>query len=520
MGVTISTHNGSSVARDHNIRNRNITDKESHIDPNGVYEIWHDEKLTDAYHRLFDGAVERYNEKQRRADRRIENYLAAVQKDAAKKPVYEMIVGVYGADCTNDTKREILREFVDSWTERNPNLEMIGAYYHADEESQDPHVHIDYIPVAHGYRRGMDTQNGLVKALQEQGIKSGETTKDTAQIKWEKRENEYLERLCVARGLTVERPGKGRKHLDTQEYKELMEDMQSAREEYVRLTEQLAPLREQAAAIDRIEAAATPIPLTKKVALDAADYNYIKAQAQSYITQEEKLQARSDELDRRESDMTAQFAKREKELDSEKSLLAGREARTRADWANLEKAEGQLQKDRAVFEQQKGDFATRLTAVEERERAVAELDAKNQNVHKALKISEDRVLELTNENGSLVRQMAAQSLKASEAAAEHSTRERELRDALRAAYDRMAEIVKAVVMLKYDKSEGYKVDQLSKKQQSLIDGIADYGAAMADKAGYPDQAEVMRKKLGIVDKVKEFVQQRYKELTKKDLGDR
>lgn len=231
MGVTISTHNGSSVARDHNIRNQNITDKESHIDPNGVYEIWHDERLTDAYHRLFDGAVKRYNEKQRRADRRIENYLAAIQKDAAKKPVYEMIIGVYGADCTDDTKREILREFVVGWKERNPNLEMIGAYYHADEESQDPHVHIDYIPVAQGYRRGMDTQNGLVKALEEQGIESGKTMKETAQIKWEKRENEHLERLCVARGLTVDRPGKGKKHLDTPEYKALMDELQEARQQ-------------------------------------------------------------------------------------------------------------------------------------------------------------------------------------------------------------------------------------------------------------------------------------------------
>ena len=39
MGVTISTHNGSSVSREHNIRNRKITDKEEHIDREGHYEI-------------------------------------------------------------------------------------------------------------------------------------------------------------------------------------------------------------------------------------------------------------------------------------------------------------------------------------------------------------------------------------------------------------------------------------------------------------------------------------------------
>ena len=249
MGVTISTHNGSSVARDHNIRNRKVTDKEAHIDPNGVYEIWHDERLVDAYQRIFGDAVERYNAKQRRADRRIENYLAAIRGDAKKKEVYEMIIGVYGTDCTDQTKQEILRQFVDGWKERNPNLELVGAYYHADEEGKDPHVHIDYIPVAHGYKKGMDTQNGLVKALEEQGIEGGETTKETAQIRWERRENAYLEQLCADRGLTVEHTGKGKKHLDTAEYKELQDALAAMETELAVAQEQLTGYEE---AVDSI----------------------------------------------------------------------------------------------------------------------------------------------------------------------------------------------------------------------------------------------------------------------------
>ena len=94
-----------------------------------------------------------------------------------------MIIGVYGKEVDDDTGKQIMRDFVDSWKERNPNLDMIGAYYHADEQGKNPHVHIDYIPVAHGYRRGLDTQNGLVKALGEMGIqKNG---RSTAQIQWE-----------------------------------------------------------------------------------------------------------------------------------------------------------------------------------------------------------------------------------------------------------------------------------------------------------------------------------------------
>ena len=225
MGVTISTHNRSSVARGHNIRKESIVSKEKHIDPNGIYEIWHDEHPRDAYKRIFGKAVEEYNAKQKRADRRIKDYYNAIREDKARKCVYEMIIGVYGKNedgtskCPRDIGYAIMKEFVDEWQIRNPNLELIGAYYHADEPDAEPHVHIDYVPKAHGYTNGMSVQNGLVKALGEMGFeKKG---KATAQILWEKRENEYLESLCNRYGFVVEHPqvNKGVEHLHTATYK-------------------------------------------------------------------------------------------------------------------------------------------------------------------------------------------------------------------------------------------------------------------------------------------------------------
>lgn len=219
MGYTIATHNGSAVARDHNIRNEKIISKESHIDPDGIHETWIDEKPRQAYERLFGKAVEDYNSKQKRIDRKITNYYNDVCKDAKKHPVYEMIVSIGNRDNAVDeqTGKQILREFVDSWKNRNPNLELIGAYYHADEEGV-PHVHCDYVPVAHGYMKGMETQTGLVKALEEMGFqKQGRVT---AQIQWEYRENNTLEMLCKAQGLIIEHPlEENRIHLHTDAYK-------------------------------------------------------------------------------------------------------------------------------------------------------------------------------------------------------------------------------------------------------------------------------------------------------------
>ena len=219
MGVTISTHNGSAVAREHNIRNPKVVSKEAHIKPNGKFEIWHDEKPRDAYNRLFGQALEEYNNKQKRSDRKIRDYYNHICNDKMKHPVYEMIIAVGNRDNTVDeeTGYSVLRAFYDGWKQRNPNLELIGAYYHADEDGV-PHIHIDYVPVATGYVNGMTTQSALVKALGQQGFhKEG---KATAQIKWEKRENIALEKLCNSFGIDVEHPLiEGRKHIETERYK-------------------------------------------------------------------------------------------------------------------------------------------------------------------------------------------------------------------------------------------------------------------------------------------------------------
>ncbi len=219
MGVTISTHNGSAVAREHNIRNPKVVSKEAHIKLNGKFEIWHDEKPRDAYNRLFGQALEEYNNKQKRSDRKIRDYYNHICNDKMKHPVYEMIIAVGNRDNTVDeeTGYSVLRAFYDGWKQRNPNLELIGAYYHADEDGV-PHIHIDYVPVATGYVNGMTTQSALVKALGQQGFhKEG---KATAQIKWEKRENTTLEKLCNSFGIDVEHPLiEGRKHIETERYK-------------------------------------------------------------------------------------------------------------------------------------------------------------------------------------------------------------------------------------------------------------------------------------------------------------
>lgn len=241
MKKTISTHNGSQANREHNIRNPRATDKQEHIDKSlkSKNEILHDEKPREAYKRIFGKALDEYNAKQERADRKIKSYYNHVEKDVKRNTVYEMIVQIGNRENTGidaPIERECLLEFYNSWEERNPNLECIGAYLHADENEGTLHMHIDYVPVAHGYTRGLKVQNGLVKAFGEQGFfKQG---KETAQIQWEARENSILKQIALEHGIEVAEPTKEkRQHLDTQAYK-LKAELESTKKELEKKTKE------------------------------------------------------------------------------------------------------------------------------------------------------------------------------------------------------------------------------------------------------------------------------------------
>lgn len=246
---TISTQNGSQANRDHNNRNPKTVEGDVHINPFGLFEIWLDENPRDAYKRLFGKDVREYNERQKRADRKIRDYYSATDRSRNRHAVYEMIIqiGSRSSEPDRDTGKAIMLEFVRTWPERNPNLEMIGAYYHADEEGA-PHVHIDYVPVAHGYKTGPSSQPGLVKALSEQGIPGHSrrhSKRDSAQVRWVKRENQYFERLCSLRGLAIEHPCvDGVKHLETSLYKK-QQALKQAENELAKAREELEHTRKE-----------------------------------------------------------------------------------------------------------------------------------------------------------------------------------------------------------------------------------------------------------------------------------
>ena len=178
--------------------------------------------LEEAYHTLFDRALQRYNDKQKRADRKIDNYLEHIQKGKQEKPFYEIIVQVgnrddMGVDSPNERlAKRILEDYLRRFEERNPNLFVFNAVLHMDEAT--PHLHIDFIPYTTRSTRGLDTRVSMKKALEEQGF-VGSGRSDTETMAWLQSEKEALAYIMKNHGIEWENQGNNHEHLSVLEYK-------------------------------------------------------------------------------------------------------------------------------------------------------------------------------------------------------------------------------------------------------------------------------------------------------------
>lgn len=226
---TITFHLGTTLSQAHNVRDPKVTAKEPHIDPHGQHETLIHEDVECAYKRLFDEALSEYNEKQKKPCRRIASYYEHIKGSKEHHAVYEAIIGFYGKDeygkeAPNAISRtectRMLKEYLKQFQAQNPQLIVIGAYLHADEEGKYPHMHLDFIPVANGQKNGLSKKVSLKGALQQQFKSNNFKYSATAQEAWCDIQRKNLQELAQAQGHTVlTGVSGGRKHVHTKLYK-------------------------------------------------------------------------------------------------------------------------------------------------------------------------------------------------------------------------------------------------------------------------------------------------------------
>ena len=179
------------------------------------------ENVKDVYHELFDEALTRYNEKQTRSDRRIDDYYEKIRSGKQEKPFHEIILQIgdkdnMGAKTENGRlAAKVLDKYMRDFQRRNPTLRVFSAYLHMDEAT--PHLHIDFVPYTTGSKRGLDTRVSLKQALSALGFKGG-TRRETELNQWVAYEKEQLVAVMLEHGIEWEKKGTHEKHLSVLDF--------------------------------------------------------------------------------------------------------------------------------------------------------------------------------------------------------------------------------------------------------------------------------------------------------------
>lgn len=444
-----------------------------------------DKDIKEAYREIFGEALDKYNAKQKRADRKIEDYCDHIKKSKnGEKLFYEDVVQWGSKDDfqnpqTRERAKEALVKYVEGFEERNPNLKLIGAYIHMDEAS--PHLHLDYVPVANGYSRGLETRNSLDKAMKQMGFQpENESRKNNATKLWKESERAVFGEICRGLGLEVEPERKSdRKSLTVEEYKDARDEMLGdIEQEKKAIVAEVEPLRELKTGIDEIAGTGKTI-LPGVVAVKKKDLEAVKEQAKAYTANRDEigeLRQRSAAVSQREQ----RADQREQQLDNKANELA--------------------------MQQQQ------LQQMYQRQLNLNQLLEKSERDGRA---KDKKIADLQTENTSLRGQIRSLTAQIDQIKAELWEKINNLTDKLRGAYESLTNVVKAVGMLKYDREKDqngnytygkYGISNLSKAQDKLIDGLAEYGAKWAKEDGFPEMAEEMEKRVGISKGIEKIIE--------------
>ena len=198
----------------HNLRKY----KSSDYSKDNIFIVYGTSNLIDdvktVYHKEFDEALEEYNKKQTRPDRRIEDYfehVAGKEQDMA----VEIIIQIGDREFWkqyDDMKSYIKLSYeiiLGELIKRLPGFVVANAVVHLDEDS--PHMHIVGVPVADGYKKGLRKQASKRKVFTKEVL--SRVLQDELREIANKEVNDWF-------GEQIKEKSKGRNHdLSVAEYK-------------------------------------------------------------------------------------------------------------------------------------------------------------------------------------------------------------------------------------------------------------------------------------------------------------
>lgn len=274
------------------------------------------ENVKDVYHELFDEALARYNEKQTRSDRRIDDYYEKIRSGKQEKPFHEIILQIgdknnMGAKTENgQLAAKVLDKYMRDFQRRNPTLRVFSAYLHMDEAT--PHLHIDFVPYTTGSKRGLDTRVSLKQALSALGFKGG-TRRETELNQWVAYEKEQLAAVMLEHGIEWEKKGTHEKHLSVLDFekkeraKEVVELEQSISDGKERLSDIQIQQKKAEQETEQIRQEGEAI--RQEVSELSETGNLLKEQTATLTEDKEKLLSDNEKLEKQQKKLQQEIEK-------------------------------------------------------------------------------------------------------------------------------------------------------------------------------------------------------------------
>ena len=204
------------------------------------------------YHELFDEALAAYNAKKKKTRDKIPDYYEHIRQSKQEKLFHEAIFQIGNLiDCGcgspgGERAAAALKEFAESFQERNPHLRVFNMVLHMDEAT--PHLHVDFVPVATEQSRGLSTRVSMKQALKQQGFE-GMGRKQTEWKAWMEREKEALTEIAQAHEFEIISLGGGRERMELPEYRAAAQRLEAIQEQVTAAEQEIAALEKQRKAL-------------------------------------------------------------------------------------------------------------------------------------------------------------------------------------------------------------------------------------------------------------------------------
>jgi hypothetical protein len=464
-----------------NHNNREFTTQNVNKNLTSHNVIYKQETLEDAYRKLFQAEVEQYNVGKRPC-RQIPDYMEHIRGSKnGENLFYETVVQIGNKhDCATDSFRggvakSVLDWYMRDFQERNPNLYVFNAVMHMDEAT--PHLHIDYIPVAHGFQNGLHVRNSLDRALKEQGIDGKANKKENSTQNWQNREKDHIEKIMKNHELErAEDKGLKRQHMTVEQYKTVVEQVKQEVREIPKQIE-TAPLLmnktrvsvektdleklEQRAKLSLVHENASKElvnDMHETLNLTQQGYQNVKSKEMNLETQKKEFERFKTSQIREIDKYKAEQMKEVNVLKSDLEQKISKQLHLNEKYDDLEQKYDNLKAEHEIVLNENKDIKAKFIQMREFFKEKTSEVINNANNH---------IRDITEKNKELS--------KGYEAKIENLT------ERLKAMTEVATNITKAVGLLTYDKGE-YKAD-LTRTQSKLLDAIPEYAKFWIERTG-------------------------------------